>query len=252
MTSALRQQQAMIARSRRQGFTLVELAAVVLIIGLVAAISMGAFSSAFGSRNARSADAMAQDIEGALLTYARKNHRLPCPDLNGNSREGDTGGGCPATAEIGYLPYESLELEAPASAARAIYGVYRNAAAGADLVQPAASGTPVKVDLQRALAAAARIAVVDANHVFVTGDGAATGAVDCAGNRVLHPAWAIVVPLTDRDGDGNNLDGVDAGLPASGSRCLASPNAKPTAEFDDHVASTGFTTLLGLISNDSP
>lgn len=235
-----------------RGFTLVETAAVLLIIGLIAAISMGAFSSAFGSRNARTADAIGKDIDGALLTYARKHHHLPCPDFNGNSREGDAGGNCAAGAQLGYLPYESLELEPPASAARAIYGVYRNAAANADLVQPLASGTPAKVDFQRALVAAASVSGVDADHVFVTGDGAATGAIDCAGNRVLHPAYAVVVPGADLDGNGSNLDGVDAGQPASGSHCLASPNAKPRADFDDHVALTGFSTLLGLISTDSP
>ena len=240
------------AGAAARGFTLVEVAAVVLIIGLVAAISMGAFSSAFGSRDARSAEATGKDIDGALLTYARKYHHLPCPDINGNSREGDASGNCATSFAMGYLPYESLELEPPASAARAVYGVYRNAAAGADLVRPLASGTPAKPDFQRALIAAAKIAVVDDKHVFVTGDGAATGAVDCAANRVLHPAYAIVIPVTDRDGDGSNLDGVDVGLPSSGSLCLASPNAKPRADFDDHVAFTGFTTLLGLISTDSP
>ncbi|MGB8635380.1 MAG: hypothetical protein WCD36_08835, partial [Rhodanobacteraceae bacterium] len=92
---------------------------------------------------------------------------------------------------------------------------------------------------------------VASTRVYITGDAAATGPVDCAANRVLHPAFAVVVPVTDRDGDGNRLDGVDAGLPTSG-HCLASPNSPPSATFDDHVVFTGFTTLLGLISTDSP
>ncbi|MGB8715997.1 MAG: type II secretion system protein [Rhodanobacteraceae bacterium] len=234
------------ARARMSGFTLVEMAAAVLIIGVVAAISLGAFSGAFGSREVRTADGIGQTINGALLTYARKSHHLPCPDLNGDGREGDAGGTCAATADMGYVPYESIGLEQPATAARAIYGVYRNAAAGADLVV-----TTGKADFQRALAAAAAVTPVASTRVYITGDAAATGPVDCAANRVLHPAFAVVVPVTDRDGDGKTLDGVDAGLPTSG-HCLASPNSPPSATFDEHVVFTGFTTLLGLISTDSP
>ena len=236
--------------ARMAGFTMVEMAVVVLVIGLVAAISMGAFSSAFGSRNARTADGIGNDIDGALLTYASKNNHLPCPDLNGNAREGDASGACPAGAEMGYVPYESLGLQAPATIARAVYGVYRNAGINADLVAPVA-GTPNRADFQRALAAAAVVTPAANDHVFITGDNAAAGALDCAGNQMLHPAYVLVVPMLDRDGDGNTLDDIHAGLPASG-RCVASPNFAPNATYDDHVAFTGFTTLLGLISTDSP
>lgn len=240
------------SHARATGFTMVEMAVVVLVIGLVAAISLGAFSSAFGSRDARTADGIGQEIDGALLNFARKQHRLPCPDLNGNAREGDASGSCAADDELGYVPYESIGLEPPATMARAVYGVYRNPAANADLVKPvSASGTPGKADFQRALAAAAAVAPVANNHIYITGDAAATGAVDCVANRVLHPAYAVVVPVADRDGDGSNLDGIDAVLPGSG-HCLASPNFTPKANFDDHVVATGFTTLLGLISIDSP
>lgn len=231
------------------GFTLLEVAVVLVIIGLIAAISIGTFSSAFGSRDARTAAAIGQEIDGALLTYARDHHHLPCPDSDGDAREGGAGGVCPTGLELGYVPYESLGLQAPATAARAVYAVYRNASINADLVAPVA-GVPSRADFQRALVAAAATSV-DANHPFITGDGAATGNVDCTGNRVLNPAYAVVVPALDRDGDGKTLDGVDASLPASG-RCLASPNQAVGAMFDDRVVFTGFTTLLGLISRGAP
>ncbi len=237
-------------RAHESGFTLVEVAAVVLIVGLVAAISLGAFSGAFGSRDSRTGDAMGQSVDGALLNYARVNHHLPCPDTNGNGSEGGAGGSCAANTEMGYVPYESIGLAVPPTAQRAIYGVYRNAAVGADLVIPDASA-PGKAAFQRALAAAAAVTPVAGDHVYITGDGAATGPADCAANRVLHPAFVVVVPLTDRDGDGSTLDGIDAGLPASG-HCLASPNFPPGLNFDDRVVFTGPTTLLGLISLDSP
>ena len=237
------------SRARAGGFTLLELALVVALIGLIAAISMGAFGGAFDGRQAVTASAVGQDIDGAVLTFAREHHRLPCPDSNGNAREGDAGGVCPPGLEIGYVPYESLGLTAPATAARAVYAVYRNAPLHADLVAPA-TGTPSRVDLQRALVAGAA-AGIDATHPFMTGDGAATGPEDCVGNRLLHPAFAVIVPALDRDGDGRALDGVDASLPGSGT-CLASSTRAPGATFDDRVVFTGFTTLLGLISRAAP
>ncbi|HET6633219.1 MAG TPA: type II secretion system protein [Rhodanobacteraceae bacterium] len=235
---------------RARGFTLLEVAIVLAVIGLVAAISIGSFAGAFGSRDARTAAAAGQDINGALMTYARTNHHLPCPDTDGDGRSDDAGG-CPAGVEMGYVPYETLGLTSPATAARAVYGVYRNASIGADLVAPIGAGLATRSDFERALAVAAAVTPVSADHVFITGDGAATGSVDCANNRVLAPAYAVVVPATDHDGDGSALDGVDAALPGGG-HCLASPNSAPTADFDDHVVFTGSTTLLGLISGDAP
>lgn len=239
-------------RAHASGYTLLEVAVVLVIIGAIAAISAGSFSHAFDARDVNTARATGETIDGALLNYARENNHLPCPDTNANARAGGAGGSCPPGTEVGYLPYETLALSVPATIQRAVYGVYRNAAIGADLVAPAtASSTIERVDFQRALIAAAAVTTVDANHVYITGSGGASGAIDCAANRVLTPAYVVVVPGDDVDGDGKSLDGVDKTLPAT-PPCFASPNQPPSATFDDHVVFTGFTTLLGSVSTDAP
>lgn len=229
------------------GFSLVEIAIVIVVIGLVAALSMGAFSGALGGREIKTASALAQGIDGAILAYARANNHLPCPDANGDGWEDGAPGPCPASLEIGYVPYESIGVQSPATAERAIYAVYRNAGITADLVAPA---TLTRVDFLRAMANGATAAVTT-SHVYVTGDSAATGAENCGGNQVFHPAFAVIVPGSDRDGDGSKLDGINSVLPGTG-KCLASPERAPDTVFDDRVVSTGFTTLLGLISTDAP
>lgn len=235
------------------GYTLAEVAVVVIVIGLLAAISVGAYSKALGGKEVRTASATAESITGAVLAFARLNNRLPCPDTDGDGREGDAAGACPAGREVGYVPYESIGLDNPPTIERGVFGVYRNAGATADLVVPAA--TLSRSNFQRALirgsALATSPASISAAHVFITGNNASTGAENCASQRVFHPAFVVVVPGSDKDGNGNNLDGIHAGLPGAG-LCIASSDRVPTTVFDDRVVSTGFTTLLGLISTDAP
>lgn len=233
-----------------RGFTLLEVAIVVAVIGVVAAITVGAFADSMAGASVRTARAAGSEVVGALVAHARQQHHLPCPDADGDGRADGGAGACPAALDIGYVPYLTLGLSQPATRERALYTVYRNPAADADLVEPAA-GVPQRRDLQHALQAAARIPGVAVDHAYLTGDEAAAGAVDCSNNRVGNPAVAIVLPLTDRDGDGNVFDGVNAMLP-NAPQCLASSNRATDALFDDQVVALGFTTLLGLISRNSP
>jgi type II secretory pathway pseudopilin PulG len=230
------------------GYTLVEIAIVVTVIGLIAALSIGTYSGALGNSQIKTASASGENITGAILAFARQNNRLPCPDTDGDGREGDAVGNCPAGREIGFIPYETVGLSNPPTVARGVYGVYRNAAVTADLVVPAAALS--RSNLQRALVAGSTAARTAAN-VFITGNNASTGAENCSSAPIFHPAFVVVVPGSDRDGNGNNLDGIHVGLPGTG-RCIASPDRVPTTVFDDRVVSTGFTTLLGVVSTDAP
>jgi prepilin-type N-terminal cleavage/methylation domain-containing protein len=230
------------------GYTLVEIAIVVTIIGLIAALSIGTYSGALGNSDIKTASATGENIAGAILAFARLNNRLPCPDINGDGREGDAAGACPAGREVGFIPYETLGLNNPPTIERGVYGVYRNAGIAADLVVP--SVTLTRSNFKRAIAAGS-IPAVTAAHVFITGNNASTGAENCTSTRVFHPAFVVIIPGADRDGNGNNLDGIHAGLPGTG-LCIASPDRVPNTVFDDRVVSTGFTTLLGLISADAP
>jgi prepilin-type N-terminal cleavage/methylation domain-containing protein len=236
-----------------RGFTLAEVAVVVIVVGLIAAISVGAYSKALGNREVRTAAASAENISGAILAFTRLNNRLPCPDTDGDGREGDGAGVCPAAREVGFIPYESIGLDNPPTAERGAYGVYRNAGITADLVLPAA--TLNRTNLQRALISASNATVppagVSSGHVFITGNNASTGPENCGTQRVFHPAYVVVVPGSNKDGSGTNFDGIHAGLPGTG-LCIASPDRVPNTVFDDRVVSISFTTLLGVISTDAP
>lgn len=236
------------APANQAGYSFIELAVAVVVIGILAGAAYTAYSPRAGGREAVSALARGEVVSEAIRSFALHNHRLPCPDTDGDGREGDASGSCAAGVELGWVPYESIGMQRPTPSAREVYAVFRRAAASADLVAPAT--TPTRNDLIRSLTAAAAIAPSSA-HVYLTGDGQRTGSESCSSNAVMHPAFAVVVPNGDADGDGSFFDGVNSGLPGSG-RCLASPSTPARNGYDDAVVMTGIPTLIGLSLDDVP
>lgn len=109
-------------RSRLQsGFTLIELAIVILIIGLVLGGLIVPLASQVQSRKVGEAESAIRDINEALLGFAIANGRLPCPATiatNGaeNRRNDDAGvgaidaktDGCRGGNYVGFLPWATL------------------------------------------------------------------------------------------------------------------------------------------------
>lgn len=129
---------------RHQGFTLVEMAVVVVIIGVIVGVA-GKLLLEYQKRsdvdNAENIQ-QARDIEQAIRGFVYANSRLPCPDeVVAGSRDGvedctAAGGGKLA---VGFLPHKTLQLyQAPgrAWANEIAYAAYRATTADtAELVQ---------------------------------------------------------------------------------------------------------------------
>jgi prepilin-type N-terminal cleavage/methylation domain-containing protein len=101
---------------RNRGFSLVELSVVVLIIGIVMTMGIGAWTANLENQ-AHAATVQRQSaIKDALSGYIRRNNRLPCPDNDFTAPDGvenRTTAGNPATscsARFGILPYVTLGL----------------------------------------------------------------------------------------------------------------------------------------------
>lgn len=237
-------------RASRRGFTLVELAVVLVVLGALGMLVTSSFSGVDATRAQQRAKAEADTARLALRTFVLATRRLPCPDSSGDGREGNAVGTCPAGLQLGWLPYETLGL-APT---RIGYGVFRDPALGADLVAAAAAAAATPFDdgtlvLRRSLAAAAA-SPVSSNHPYTTGDGALLGAESCAANMISNPAFVIVAPATDRNGDGDLFDGVNTGLPNAG-HCIAAPSRAFDATYDDVVVIESAQALLGWLAASS-
>jgi prepilin-type N-terminal cleavage/methylation domain-containing protein len=101
---------------RARGFSLVELSIVVLVIGIVLTMGIGAWTANLENQ-AHAATAQRQAmIKEALAGYLRRNSRLPCPDtdftapdgIENRATAGDPTTAC--TAAFGVLPFVTLGL----------------------------------------------------------------------------------------------------------------------------------------------
>ena len=145
--------------STNTGSMLIEVAASVAVLGLLAATSFGIFRDANVAQEGRAAAASIHEARQRVLEFALANGRLPCPDMTGNGVEGDAAGNCPPAQGYGFLPTHSLGMDADASQTpnrRIRYGIARMAP-DADLGASATTGDPdpAKRFLARAERAAA-------------------------------------------------------------------------------------------------
>ena len=119
---------------RSQGFSLIELAVVVAILGVIGVMLVRWYATTQQQRGERQLRSLVERSDDALLAFAASRHRLPCP-------AGDKSGveDCSAGRSQGLLPWRTLGLP-DARAGRIDYGVLRrpNTAAmeqDADLTQ---------------------------------------------------------------------------------------------------------------------
>ncbi|HVI26114.1 MAG TPA: type II secretion system protein [Xanthomonadaceae bacterium] len=232
----------MSARARQRGFSLVELAVALAILGLVAVVLV----KFLGASAERRREVVGRDLltraDDALLAFAMVHSRLPCP-------ASDTGGDedC-AGAQVGRLPWRTLGL--PDARARLVrYGVQRRPSADpradADLAVAKDRFRPLVVvagltateyplgvvnglDLCWALRSA-RLAAPDAGFLHVTRPQAPT-------SLDANVAYALALP--------RGTDGF-TGRQATSAPSFDSPRRLSDSAFHDRVVAVGADQLWG-------
>ncbi|MBW1820386.1 MAG: prepilin-type N-terminal cleavage/methylation domain-containing protein [Deltaproteobacteria bacterium] len=106
--------------SNRSGFTLIEMAVVMVIVGIIISIMATVLPSLIHSGKIKKAQADLQRADLALQGYISATGRCPCPDTNGDGEENRNDGGTlgntvddTCAAYVGNLPYLTLGLSSP-------------------------------------------------------------------------------------------------------------------------------------------
>jgi prepilin-type N-terminal cleavage/methylation domain-containing protein len=92
-----------------RGFTLVEMAIVLVILGLLLAGLLMPLSAQVDQRKISETQKAMDEIRDALIGFAVANGRLPCPAISaGNGQEDVTGGVCTGGKRVGFIPWATL------------------------------------------------------------------------------------------------------------------------------------------------
>lgn len=101
--------------SNNYGFTLIEMAIVIVIMGIIISIVAGVLPSLIASSKIKQAQATLEKMDYALTGYLAANGRCPCPDTDGDGLENRiTGASSPTddtcSAYTGRIPYATIGL----------------------------------------------------------------------------------------------------------------------------------------------
>ena len=95
-------------RRRLSGFTLVELAVVIAILGLVLGTFLAPLRAQIDAARVRQTERMLDEIREALIGHAIARGALPCPDIVADGIDGAAPPACAGAALEGILPFQTL------------------------------------------------------------------------------------------------------------------------------------------------
>ncbi|MBF0370998.1 MAG: type II secretion system protein [Magnetococcales bacterium] len=250
--------------SALSGFTILELAIVLVIMGLVYTIGAPVMLGITDTANKVKISRTMADAQSALINFSSTNYRLPCP-ADPDTTPGTSGYGMEdCTLDAGMIPHVTLVLDQASldTAMRPIrYIVYRVAdATEVDGTQPNDADLAVAVNRLDNLEDVNQINIWDlcqalenSDPAYGTGEASistlpfSTSANGCQGAGSFTNQAFVLASAGNRDSsrpaDGLDFDGINV---AEGS-CFASPEQSWDIVYDDVVAATSFTTIMGLL-----
>lgn len=191
------------------GFTLVEMAVVVVIVALLLGALLVPLATQIQARNVKETRQGLKEIKEALLGFAITQGRLPCPDTDRDGRENPcTGVGLPLDVVEGFLPWRDLGVPAIDAWGR----IFRYAVARefTEFTQPGMLPGPNQLDLTDTINATI--------SVFTRGDdpGAGGGGETKESISLTANTPAVVLSVGSNGLGGSILGGPDLAFAAAG------------------------------------
>lgn len=93
-------------RTSCSGFSLVEMAIVLVIFGLIIGGLLGPVQIQLDNMDRKETDRTIEGTKEAIIGFALRNDRIPCPDTSGDGQENMTGSNC--NSSRGLVPWVTL------------------------------------------------------------------------------------------------------------------------------------------------
>lgn len=221
---------------RQSGFTLIEIAIVVVIVGIIISIISTVLPSLIASSKVKKARAILERADYTLQGYITANGRCPCPDTDGDGDENRIEGTNPpvddtCTNYVGDLPFATLGLSSGDDIWQnpIRYGVYE------DMIRTTTTTLCASTPCSPCLVDA--ISTPDTSWLR-TNDGTTT----------TNVAYILVSGgAKDMDSDGSFFDGRNADTDTE----FESPDQIIGASYDDLIDSAALTYIQGRLCTGS-
>jgi len=227
--------------TNRSGFTLIEMAVVIIIVGIVVSIVASVLPSLIKSSKIKKADAILEKGEYSIEGFITANDRCPCPDTDGDGYENFTAGATPdlnvCAQYTGNLPFLTLGYPSGNDAwgNTVKYGVYE------DLVKTTSgTGTNSFCTILSNIISYYQINPADTSKLYYTNQ---------AGNNI-NPAYVIVSggpSNLDQNGGNDFFDGLNEGTDVQFDNPdrIEFHGTPVSSNYDDLVKATAFVYLNG-------
>lgn len=201
---------------RRSGFTLIELAFVLAILGILVSMGAGLIPLLVNQSKLSESRAIVREARTAVIGYALATGRLPWAAAN-------TGGAETVSRHRGYLPHETLGIPGTDSYTRPLF--YS--------VDPYLAASSTTEELKDRLAE-----LISGSH--------APG-LFCDGTNI-RAAFVVISSGKNLEADAPNDDNHDGIVSQSGdNNRFAKPGAPETSDYDDIIEAVTLTYLHGRL-----
>lgn len=226
----------MLMKKNTSGFTLVEMAMVLMIVGLLLGGLLPTISSQMELQQTRETRKLLDEIQQALIGFAIANGRLPCPATSAsNGEESPVGGGNCTNFYDGYVPAATLGITSVDNNTKLVIDAWNNPIRYA-VASNTVSGVSNTFTSTDGMKNATMSNIAGANLLNVCASATGITGSDCgiASNKLTDKVPALVYSTGKNRGYGG---GLDEAANLDGNRVFAShtptPGTATNGEFDD-------------------